>query len=238
MKLTKKIDFQNVGELCRVLKAERITSERFFLDLDEKDCAHGLYASMKVEVESRGFVFIPDEDTRSHIMAAARWLVDPNGRPGLRLGGLYGNGKSTLALAMQRFVGFLTERENGYSQRQTFKFYTAKDICRLCAAAEKFKEQYDEYSRIRTEPMLIIDDLGEEPTEVMSYGMVHTPVIDIINSRYASRKLTVITTNLNAAELADKYGPRIDERFREMLTPIIFTNDSYRTSENHQIKPK
>lgn len=184
---------------------------------------------MKAEVEQRRGKFILSDDTRSHILQAARWLTNSDMTPGLMLCGFCGNGKTTLAIAISRIIGFLTERELGYSKRMTMPLYTAKDICRTCAASEKFKEQYDEYDRLFTEPMMIIDDLGEEPAEVMVYGMLHTPIIDIITERYRTQRMTIITTNLETGDLKDKYGERISDRFKEMLTSIVFKNDSYRT---------
>lgn len=187
---------------------------------------------MKAEVEYRGGVLKLDEDTRDHIRAAAKWLINPDATPGLLLCGLYGNGKTTLAKSIAWLIGFLSERELGYSNRKTMRLYTAKNICRMCAASEKFKDQYDAYSRLFTEEMMIIDDLGEEPKEVMVYGMPHTPLVDIISERYAAQRMTIITTNLEVDKLEEKYGKRIYDRFREMLTSIVFENDSYRTGKN------
>lgn len=187
---------------------------------------------MKAEVELRGRSIILDEDTKAHILDSARWLINPNSTPGLLLCGLYGNGKTTLARAIARITEYLTEHEFGYSHRMTMQFRTAKDICRMCAASEKFKDQYDDYARLGAEPMMIIDDLGEEPKEVMVYGMLHTPLIDLISERYASQRMTIITTNLEVDKLKEKYGERIFDRFKEMLTSIVFENDSYRTRKN------
>lgn len=94
----------------------------------------------------------------------------------------------------------------------------------MCAASEKSPE----YEKIFKLPMMIIDDLGEEPKEVMVYGMIHTPMIDIISERYAAQRMTIITTNLQTDDLRKKYGDRIYDRFREMLTSIVFENESYR----------
>lgn len=185
---------------------------------------------MKAEVELRGGTLILDKDTRDNITAAARWLITPESTPGLFLCGLYGNGKTTLAKSIAWLISYLTEREHGYSNRKTMPLYTAKDICRMCAASEKFKDQHEAYSRLFTEEMMIIDDLGEEPKEVMVYGMPHTPIVDILSERYARQRMTRITSNLESKDIKDKYGGRIYDRFREMLTPIIFENDSYRTN--------
>ena len=182
---------------------------------------------------SLGMAFIAAAALTIPVLAAARWLTNPDSSPGLMLCGLYGNGKTTLAKAIAWLIGFVTERELGYSKRKNMRLYTAKNICRMCAAGEKFKEQYDEYARLFVEPMIIIDDLGEEPKEVMVYGMIHTPIIDIISERYAAQRMTIITTNLEADELKTKYGERIYDRFREMLTSIVFENDSYRTNPSN-----
>lgn len=225
MKLSKAIDFQNVEALSRELRAERVSRERFSLEIPVRDCANGIYASFRQEVEYWGGHFRPDEDTKSHILAAAQWLVNPGGTPGLLLCGLYGNGKTTLARAMQRLIGWLTERELGYSNRKSVRFMKAKEIVRLLRADSKA------YEKLFTEELLIIDELGEEAKEVITYGMIDTPMVDLISERYDRRLFTIITTNLETDEIKAKYGERIYDRFQEMLTSIIFENDSYRPKE-------
>lgn len=184
---------------------------------------------MKAVVERRGCTLEFDDATRQHVVEAAQWLVDPNKTSCLALMGLSGNGKTTLAIAIRWLVEYVTEIELGFIHRREVKFYTAKDICRLCAAGEKSLEKLSEYEKLSSDSMLIIDDLGEEPKEVLVYGMVHTPIIDILSHRYQSQRLTIITTNLDADSLKTRYGVRIADRFREMITPIAFENDSYRT---------
>lgn len=83
--------------------------------------------------------------------------------------------------------------------------------------------------------MLAIDDLGTEPTEVLDYGNVLSPVIDVIEHRYNKQLFTFITTNLVAnsedekiTTIRKKYGVRIADRFNEMLHVIIFKDISYR----------
>lgn len=201
------------------------------------EVANGIYAAMSYEVKIRGGKMQLDADTHSHILQAARWLTDAAGKPGLMLCGLCGNGKTTLAKAIASLIGFLTKREAGYSRSKTMELITAKDVCRLCAASEKFKDRYDEYNKLFSEEMLIIDDLGEEPREVMVYGMIHTPIIDLISERYANQMMTIVTTNLETDQLCDKYGVRIYDRFQEMLTPIVFENESYRTRRRKDSNP-
>ena len=44
--------------------------------------------------------------------------------------------------------------------------------------------------------VLGLDDLGTEQSEVLDYGNVYTPVIDLLTKRYVEQFFTIITTNL------------------------------------------
>ena len=44
--------------------------------------------------------------------------------------------------------------------------------------------------------VLGLDDLGTEQSEVLDYGNVYTPVIDLLTKRYEEQLFTIITTNL------------------------------------------
>jgi DNA replication protein DnaC len=76
--------------------------------------------------------------------------------------------------------------------------------------------------------MLAIDDLGIEPVEVMDFGNVLCPVVDLLTKRYDMQLFTIITTNLTPSEIREKYGDRIADRMNEMMVKIIFNNDTYR----------
>jgi DNA replication protein DnaC len=175
---------------------------------------------MKAVVEHRGCTFALDDDTKQHIIAAARWLIDSHTPPGLLLCGLCGNGKTSLAKAIAWLIGYITEHENGYSNRKYMRLHTAKAIC------HSFGTQ--DYEGICNSEMIIIDDLGEEPKEVLKYGQPETPIIDLLNERYVHQRITVITSNLETDALRAKYGERVYDRLREMVTSVVFENDSYR----------
>lgn len=89
-------------------------------------------------------------------------------------------------------------------------------------------KDYNKMRSLRSRSMLAIDDLGKEPAEVLSYGNVLSPVVDLLEYRYQHQLFTAITTNLTAAELQEKYGVRIADRFNEMLEVIVFQDVRYR----------
>ena len=89
-------------------------------------------------------------------------------------------------------------------------------------------KDYNKIRNLRSRSMLAIDDLGKEPAEVLSFGNVLSPVVDLLEYRYQHQLFTAITTNLVPDELQDKYGVRIADRFNEMLQPIVFQDVSYR----------
>lgn len=202
--------------------------DRLTFEIPERDAANGIYAAMKAEVERRGSSVKLDDDIRSYIIDMAKWITDPTAPHGLLLNGLYGNGKTTLARALGMFIEFVTEHETSYSDRSVMCFRTAQKICQLCASGEKSKEQRTEYQKLLHEPMLIIDDLGDEPREVIVYGMVHKPIVDLLNERYDRRLMTIITTNLEPAEIRAIYGERVFDRMKEMFHTITFSNESFR----------
>lgn len=76
--------------------------------------------------------------------------------------------------------------------------------------------------------MLGIDDLGTEPSEVLDYGNIYTPVIDLLTKRYEEQLFTIITINLTPQQIRGHYGDRIADRLNEMVKKIVFNNCTYR----------
>ena len=71
--------------------------------------------------------------------------------------------------------------------------------------------------------LIIVDDLGTEPREVLEFGNVYTSLIDLITTRYEEQLYTIFTTKLE-----EKYGKRIVDRLNEMVEKVVFENESYR----------
>lgn len=180
---------------------------------------------MRAEVANRRMTLEFDDATKSHIEDAARWLTDPHGKSGIMFMGVPGNGKTTTMKALARLIEYVTEQTVGYSKRTVVHIYSAKELANECVALQSNPKEYRE---LVSQEMIGIDDLGEEPKEIMEYGRLHTPIIDLIGERYNRQLGMIITTNLTGEQLEAKYGPRIYDRFKEALFIVPFQNDSYR----------
>ncbi len=225
----RKIDMLNVGELIQQLEARKITPTRFSIDLPKDQLANALYASYVAEVRLRHRDMVLDDETKSHIRVAAEWLGDASGKFGFMMTGLYGNGKTTLLMAMCNLINYLFDSCSS-NDRKSIRVIKAKDIARMSID----RELRDSYEKLYHEELLAIDDVGEEPAEIISYGMIYTPIRDLLEERYVRQKMTIITTNLiqnkekKIFQIKEHYGERVVDRFREMMKILPFHNPSYR----------
>lgn len=181
-----------------------------------------LMAAYQAEIDFRHRTFEDDEQTRENIKRVAKFLTDDNQKFGMIFLGLCGNGKTTMLYAFQQSVNYLN-RNNLFedSSQVGIQIMDAKEIAGIAKDVKEFRT-------IKNRPMLAIEDMGREPTEVLDYGNILNPVIDLIEYRYDAQLFTIITTNLNPEEIRAKYGARVADRFNEMLEKIVFKNKSYR----------
>lgn len=217
----RKIDIktpQGVALLRQLLRRNQTTAETFRLDLEAEECAQMLSVAYDEEVKARGREMVMDDATASHIRKVSRFLTEDTPRFGFILMGTCGNGKTTLARAVRSLLAVLLEDE-----RRGAQWVEAKEIARMAKADAR------ELQGIRRAGVLIVDDLGEEPAEVLQYGNALNPAIDLLTARYNERLYTIITSNLTPDDIRTKYGARIADRFNEMFDRVIFENPTYRT---------
>lgn len=210
----------NVEELKSLLLDGKITKENFKLPYEESQVFDMLMASVKAEVEYRHRTFVASPELKAQVAAASKWLINQD-KSGLLLCGMTGNGKSTMMKAIRGLLRFL-ELKDRDNNRIGMMLIDAREVVRMN------KDEYNRFLRVRAEPILAIDDIGLEPTEVLDYGNVLNPVIDLLSYRYNEQLMTIITTNLIPKQIREKYGDRIADRFNEMMDCIIFKNESYR----------
>lgn len=203
------------------LSRHRTIREDFKLPMDAASAEQLIAHAMRLQVEGRRREFDPDI-LRNNISLVARFLTTDSPKFGLMLMGLCGNGKTTLVKALQSILWQLDLRDD-YGEKMHLSFYTAKALARMYA-----EEDQSRSAAVFRLPILAIDDLGNEPKQMMVYGNVVTPLTDILEIRYERRLFTIVTTNSTPEQIRADYGARIADRLNEMMEPEIFTNTSFR----------
>lgn len=181
-----------------------------------------LLAAYQAEVERWHKVFDRNEHFDEQLNLIANYLTGGSKKFGLLFCGLCGNGKTTWAKALQLLVSGLNLKNPINNLYYVFPLCNAKDL------ALRSKGNYNDWRNVMRYQLMIVDDLGTEPREVMEFGNVYTPLIDLISTRYEEQLYTIFTTNLTPTQLEEKYGKRIVDRLNEMVEKVVFENESYR----------
>lgn len=224
----RKPKLQPIGEaLMRMARSRKIGIPRFRFPIPTEEAYQLIGAFYNAEVERRGYKCEFGEFTLDKIWKVAEILTSPHPRFGLIFTGQVGNGKTTLLHAVNSAARYLADRglidptDYGYQYKSDFgmDFYNAKQLAQIA------KSDWKRFELIMAKPMLAVDELGEEPKTVLEYGNALNPIIDLIEHRYNHQKFTVITSNLDPKEISEKYGARIADRFREMLSVVVFGDE-------------
>lgn len=141
--------------------------------------------------------------------------------------GMKGNGRTTLATALLWVI-----RDLYHSGKMKFmgEYFSAESrIIKATDVVPLYKsEDFDAIRKLKHMPILVIDDLGEEPKEALVYGTPIYPLREILEARYDSLLFTIVTTNLTPNDLPEPYGWRVVDRFTEMYYTIAHKGPSYR----------
>ena len=120
--------------------------------------------------------------------------------------GATGTGKSCLASAMARKA--VLERGKSALVLSAYEFNSTCLNCHLAPVDEKTKVIYD----LLHADFVVIDDLGTEP---MLKNVTLEYLQLVLDERTRSNLSTIITTNLDASQLKDRYGERIFSRLTD-----------------------
>lgn len=207
---------------------------RFYLPFETEKLYTLLGARYKAEVLKRVSVEkyrTLGEDMKRNIMDAARWLCDPNKRPGLLLYGKVGTGKSTLLNAMAKVINDSCEKERDANNKfkATLEEWKVVTVIKAKSVISESVDPKGRYDIMRSTAILAIDELGVEPTESKLYGNVTEPLIDLLCERYDRQLCTIISTNMGDSEIAERYGRRVSDRFNEMFATVPFEGESFRS---------
>ncbi len=189
--------------------------------MPEAEARDMLLAAYMAEVEHRGRTFVCDEPTLANIAHLARFMTSDGPKFGVMFCGLCGNGKTTLLHALQTVINIEADRKGGGRDIPRLLAVDAKQVVARAKDSNSFRE-------LKDSSMMAIEDMGRDAAEVLEYGNVLNPVIDLIEHRYNCQLFTAITTNLTGEQVRVKYGNRIADRFNEMIEVIVFKNESYR----------
>lgn len=194
----------------------------FKLPMSVDEAEQYIRGAFEAQVELRGGTAEYDEMTTKNLRKVAETLAGDSHKFGLLLAGTCGNGKTTTMRAVQSVVMLLNSTYyNPRGQRVANRLLEAKEIAQLSG-------KDGQLTAYKTIPLLFLDDLGREPTEVMQFGNVTSPITELLEYRYNQRLTTLVTTNLEPSEVRQKYGDRIADRFNEMFAVISYTGASYR----------
>ena len=211
-----------VEELKYRLLQQRITNTRFKLPMSFDDAKVYLLAAYQAEVERRHKVFERNEHFDAQLNLIANYLTGGSKKFGLMFCGLCGNGKTTWAKALQLLASGLNLKNPINNLYYVFPLWNAKDL------TMRSKGKYNDWRNVMRYQLMIVDDLGTEPREVMEFGNVYTPLIDLITTHYEEQLYTLFITNLTPAQLEEKYVKCIVDHLNEMVEKVVFENESYR----------
>lgn len=167
-----------------------------------------------------------NENYKRSVSQVVQWLAGGiNKKPWLLLQGDTGTGKTTIALAVAQFIN---NHKTDSSVFGGVAFQSAKALARACVSGEELSNgaTFEECSQ--RFKYLVIDDVGTENAEILSYGNAERPIAQILEERYNRRQCTIISTNLNDEDMMKRYGKRVISRMAELVYRVEFKNEDFR----------
>lgn len=196
------------AELGAVSQAKNSTFADFRLDYYPLEAGRG-------EISPRAHM--------SGVFEACKAYADSfsHSSPSLLMLGHTGLGKTHLSLAV---AGEVTEKGFGAVYIPVQKLMDKLEAQKF-SYAEKAKEQYArDLENVLECDLLVLDDLGAEFTTNFSSSVLY----NIVNTRLVESRPTIISTNLEPAEIEEKYSPRMLSRLMGGYTVMKFVGKDIR----------
>lgn len=195
----------------------------FEIDMREPQVAEAITYLFSLQCAQTGKVADITPMVVKAIEKAAHWLVNPE-RVSLKILGTPGTGKTTLLYAIREFIW-------RYNQTQPFGRVGLRiHPALMIVDAFQRKDANLDLNMAVSIPVLAIDDVGVEATEIKYYGSELRPVTDIILHRSNENKPTIIVSNFGEPDFLAKYGERVFDRLKDMTT-ILMTGESNRRNK-------
>jgi DNA replication protein DnaC len=138
---------------------------------------------------------------------------------GVMLVGKYGSGKTLIMQAMAEMYN--TVILSLHIQRPLLTFIKSSEL--LGILKEKPVKQFSKLP-------LIIDELGREPKQIMDFGNLRSPMIELLCERYDSGTWTHGVSNFTLETLSseNQYGRMTGDRLKSMFNFIELKGESRR----------
>ena len=182
----------------------------------EKIAKMAMCSGVSKRFKSRKFdSFKLTKDNKKAFEIAKRYADKYPINNGLLITGPCGTGKTHIAVAILHAI-----LEKGYPGL----FVTVPDLLAEIRKSFNNDGESKKIKEIMTARFLVLDDLGAEKTT----DWVQEQLYMIINHRYEYELPTVITSNLNIGQLAQKIGERSASRLLEMCYGVKLNGEDYR----------
>ena len=192
--------------------------------MDSRVIKNLLFGFFKREVEKRKNHFTLTDELKRNLSLVGDFLVIEQRYYGLFMPGSVGNGKTTMLKAIRDVLVYLVDKGViNYCEGDKYpRFVTSREMANIAKDPNEFRA-------LKSTKYLLIDDLCEEPVEVISYGNYIYPFIELLEYRYDQMLPTIISSNFNAESISEKYrNVRLKDRMKEMFKIISFVEESFR----------
>ena len=179
----------------------------FKLSYDLPTTLEYLFSAIAAEVEYRGGTIKESEVLNNQLRHVASWLCED---------------KTTFLRAIQNLVTALGIKSNVSNKTFAPGLYGAKQLATIC------KSNPSQWQSIINQELIVIDDIGTEPREIVDFGNVINPIAELISYRYEALLPAIYSTNLSPSSIAEVYGKRVADRLKETAEIVVFSNESYR----------
>jgi len=139
---------------------------------------------------------------------------------GVMLVGKYGSGKTIIMQAMAELHNTII-----------LTLQAPYPLLRFIKSAELLKNLIEKSETDFSRKSLVIDEFGREPKQIMEYGNLKSPMIELLCERYDKGTLTHGTSNFTLDTLSgeNQYGKMTGDRIKSMFNFIELKGESRST---------
>lgn len=219
-------------ELKSLMLRLRTTAPHFSLPCQVERARVLLRTAVEVETICRRREFKETDEIRENINKVAAWLCAPDRQFFILFCGGCGNGKTTFLRAIETVINSSGVINSWRKEKFRMRNLTVAQIHASCRAYLNYQNYSPDWTTIQNCDILGIDDLGMESSEIQVYGNPVRPIEELLCYRYEKQLMTLMSSNLPAKDISERYGRRLADRLREVALVIPFLDESFRNPPN------